>query len=106
MPVRPPIPRTRNKLPNEANAGRVAGVFGLKGELKVAPSRIGEDALAAGMDIRALLADGTSRMLRVRTLRCHQGRPLLAFVGIDDANAAQRLGRRDVVRRSRRRRVG
>jgi 16S rRNA processing protein RimM len=69
----------------------VAGVFGLRGELKVAPSRIGEDALVAGIDVRALLADGTSRALHVRALRRHQGRPLLAFEGVDDANAAQLL---------------
>jgi 16S rRNA processing protein RimM len=69
----------------------VTGVFGLRGELKIAPSRIGEDALAAGIDVRAMLADGTSRALRVRALRLHQGRPLLAFEGIDDANAAQAL---------------
>jgi 16S rRNA processing protein RimM len=69
----------------------VAGVFGLRGELKVAPSRIGEDALVAGIDVRALLADGTSRVLHVRALRRHQGRPLLAFEGVDDANAAQVL---------------
>lgn len=69
----------------------MAGVFGLRGELKVAPSRIGEDALVAGIDVRALLADGTSRALHVRALRRHQGRPLLAFEGVDDANAAQLL---------------
>jgi 16S rRNA processing protein RimM len=69
----------------------VAGVFGLRGELKVAPSRIGEDALAAGIDVRAVLADGTSRALHVRALRRHQGRPLLAFDGVDDADAAQAL---------------
>jgi 16S rRNA processing protein RimM len=85
------IPGTTSRLLNEANAGRVAGVFGLRGELKVAPSRIGEDALAAGIDVRAVLADGTSRLLRVRALRRHQGRPLLAFDGVDDADAAQVL---------------
>jgi 16S rRNA processing protein RimM len=73
------------------NAGRVAGVFGLRGELKVAPSRIGEDALRDGMDVRAVLADGTVRALRVRALRRHQGRPLVSFEGVDDATAAQAL---------------
>jgi 16S rRNA processing protein RimM len=69
----------------------VAGVFGLHGELKVAASRIGDDALAAGLDVRARLPDGTSRALRIRSLRRHQGRPLVAFDGVDDANAAQAL---------------
>jgi 16S rRNA processing protein RimM len=75
----------------EVNAGRVAGVFGLRGELKIAPSRIGEDALAAGLAVRATLADGTVRALRVRSLRRHQGRPLVSFGGVDDADAAQAL---------------
>jgi len=69
----------------------VAGVFGLRGELKVAPSRIGDDALAAGVEVRATLADGTVRALRVRALRRHQGRPLVAFDGVGDASAAQVL---------------
>ncbi|MDB5071726.1 MAG: rRNA processing protein RimM [Candidatus Eremiobacteraeota bacterium] len=83
--------RTPAKLPNDVNAGRVAGVFGLRGELKVAASRIGDDALRAGMDVRAVLRDGTPRALRIRALRRHQGRPLIAFDGIDDADAAEAL---------------
>lgn len=75
----------------DVNAGRVAGVFGLRGELKIAPSRIGEDALAAGVDVRATLRDGASRVLRIRALRRHQGRPLASFEGIDDADAAAAL---------------
>ena len=69
----------------------MAGVFGLRGELKIDPSRIGADALAAGMDVRATLLDGSARTLRIRTLRQHKGRPLAAFAGVDDANAAQTL---------------
>ena len=49
------------------------------------------------------MADGSSRALRVRSLRRHQGRPLIAFDGIDDATAAQAfagatlmIGRADV----------
>jgi 16S rRNA processing protein RimM len=73
------------------NAGRVAGVFGLRGELKVVASRIGDDALEDGMDVRAVLPDGTSRALRIRALRRHKGRPLVTFEGVDDANAAELL---------------
>ena len=69
----------------------MAGVFGLRGELKVAASRIGEDSLAAGLDVRATLRDGSVRALRIRSLRRHQGRPLIAFDGVDDANAADAL---------------
>lgn len=83
--------RTTKRLPSEANAGRVAGVFGLRGELKVAPSRVGADALAAGVGVRAVMRDGTSRALGIRALRLHQGRPLIAFEGVDDATAAEVL---------------
>ena len=69
----------------------MAGVFGLRGELKFAPSRIGEDALAEGLEVRATLRDGTVRVLRIRALRRHQGRALLAFEGVADANAAEAL---------------
>ncbi len=69
----------------------MAGVFGLRGELKLAASRIGDDAVAPGVALRAELADGTSRALRVRAVRRHQGRPLLAVDGVDDADAAAAL---------------
>ena len=69
----------------------MAGVFGLRGELKVVASRIGEDALRAGLDVRARLCDGAERTLRIRSLRRHQGRPLVAFEGVDDANGAEVL---------------
>lgn len=85
LPAGTPTPRP------DVNAGRVAGVFGLRGELKIAPSRIGEDALAAGIDVTATLRDGGTRVLRVRALRRHQGRPLASFEGVDDANAAAPL---------------
>jgi 16S rRNA processing protein RimM len=87
--MRRTAPRATPK--NDANAGRVAGVFGLRGELKVAPSRIGDDALEAGVELRATLADGTVRELRVRALRRHQGRPLVSFDGVEDATAAEAL---------------
>ncbi len=90
--MRPPVLLSvHGRLKNDANAGRVAGVFGLRGELKVAPSRIGDDALAAGVELRATLGDGSVRALRVRSLRRHQGRPLVSFDGVDDANAAEAL---------------
>lgn len=84
----PQLPRTPL---SEANAGRIAGVFGLRGELKVDPSRIGDDALDVGLALHATLRDGTARALRIRALRRHKGRPLVAFEGIDDATAAEAL---------------
>ncbi len=66
-------------------------MFGLRGELKIAASRIGVDVLEPGLSLRATLADGSSRDLRVRAMRLHQGRPLLSVDGVEDANAAEAL---------------
>ena len=73
------------------NAGRIVGTFGLRGECKIAASRIGADTLAKGLVVRALLPDGTQRDLRVRAVRLHKGRPVAAFDGFDDATAAEAL---------------
>ncbi len=81
----------RVPTPTDANAGRVAGVFGLRGELKVAPTRIGADALAKGVTLRATLRDGSLRTLRIGAMRMHKERPLVHFEGVDDANAADAL---------------
>lgn len=85
-----PVPPPRTPL-SEANAGRVVGVFGLRGELKVDPSRIGDDVLDVGLIMHATLTDGKQRVLGVRALRRHKGRPLVSFEGIDDATAAEAL---------------
>ena len=69
----------------------MAGVFGLHGELKVAASRIGEDALVTGAAVRANLSDGTTRSLQIAAMRRHQGRPLIRFAGVDDATDAAAL---------------
>ncbi len=66
-------------------------MFGLRGECKIDATRVGADALATGCVVRARLADGSERELRVRTARMHKGRPLAAFDGFDDINAAQVL---------------
>jgi 16S rRNA processing protein RimM len=89
--ARAALRQAQGRLTSDVNAGRVAGVFGLRGELKVAPSRIGDDAIVAGVALRATLSDGSVRALRVRSLRLHQGRPLVSFDGVDDASAAQVL---------------
>ncbi|GAC1405286.1 MAG: ribosome maturation factor RimM [Candidatus Velthaea sp.] len=77
--------------PNNLNAGRIVGTFGLRGECKIDASRIGADTLARGLVVRAELADGTQRELCIRTIRLHKGRPLASFDGFDDATAAQAL---------------
>ena len=66
-------------------------MFGLRGELKLDASRIGADAMRAGIVTSARLADGTARTLTVAALRFHQDRPLVQFEGIADATAAMLL---------------
>lgn len=75
----------------EVNAGRIVGVFGLRGECKIDATRLGADALAPGSIVRVALVDGSQRELRVRATRMHKGRPLAAFEGFDDIEAAQTL---------------
>jgi 16S rRNA processing protein RimM len=75
----------------DVDAGRIVGVFGLRGECKIEATRIGADALAVGTRVRARLADGSACELRVRAARLHKGRPLAAFAGFEDATAAASL---------------
>ena len=77
--------------PSDLNAGRIVGLFGLRGECKIDATRLGAEALAAGTIVRVRLADGSQRDLRVRATRMHKGRPLAAFDGFDDVNAAEVL---------------
>ncbi len=75
----------------DLNAGRIVGVFGLHGECKIDATRLGSDSMAAGTLVRAWLRDGSECELRVRSSRMHKGRPLAAFVGFDDIDAAETL---------------
>jgi 16S rRNA processing protein RimM len=85
----PPPPNEKRRA--EVNAGRIAGVFGLHGELKFDASRAGDDALRPGLAAVLTLADGTARPVTIAAVRRHKGRPLVRIAGIDDATAAQAL---------------
>lgn len=58
----------------------------MRGELKIDASRIGADALAPGLRVRA-----NGEEYAVAEVRFHKGRPLVRFSGIDDATAAETL---------------
>jgi 16S rRNA processing protein RimM len=66
-------------------------VFGLRGELKLDASRIGDDAVRAGLEVALQLADGTTRDVTIAAVRRQKDRPLIRIVGVDDAAAAQAL---------------
>jgi 16S rRNA processing protein RimM len=87
--VQPQPPSEKRRA--DVNAGRIAGVFGLRGELKLDASRIGDDAIRPGLAATLRFADGTTRAVTIAAVRRQKDRPLIVLAGIDDANAAQAL---------------
>lgn len=87
MPQQPPRPSEKRKA--DVNAGRIAGVFGLQGELKLDASRVGDDAVRPGLAATLRFADGTTRAVTIAGVRRRKDRPLIRLAGIGDANAAQ-----------------
>jgi 16S rRNA processing protein RimM len=87
--VQPQPPNEKRRA--DVNAGRIAGVFGLRGELKLDASRIGDDAVRAGLAATLRLRDGTSRDVTIAAVRRQKDRPLIRISGIDDADAAETL---------------
>jgi 16S rRNA processing protein RimM len=66
-------------------------VFGLRGELKLDASRVGDDAMRAGLAVTLRLAGGEVRKMTIASVRRQRERPLIRLDGIDDANAAEAL---------------
>ena len=90
MPQQPQPPHEKRRV-DTVNAGRIAGVFGVRGELKLDASRVGADAMRAGIVATLTFPDGTTRAMTVSGVRLHQERPLIRFAGVDDATAAERF---------------
>ncbi|MDE2483096.1 MAG: 16S rRNA processing protein RimM [bacterium] len=74
---------------NEHPIGRIAGLFGLRGELKCDPTSAGRAVFLRGAELRLEL-DGRSERVRIASVREHGGRLLVALDGVPDATAAQR----------------
>jgi 16S rRNA processing protein RimM len=89
VPQQPPRPSEKRKP--DVNAGRIAGVFGLRGELKLDASRVGDDAICAGLAATLHFADGTARDVTIEAVRRQKDRPLIRIAGIGDATAAAAL---------------
>ncbi|MDE2573387.1 MAG: 16S rRNA processing protein RimM [bacterium] len=75
----------------ELIAGRLAGLFGVRGELKLDVLTGDRTACAGGDTVRLLLAGGGQAVRVVRSLRAHGRRWLIAFEEAADANAASAL---------------
>jgi 16S rRNA processing protein RimM len=67
--------------------GRIAGAFGVHGELKCDPTSAGRTVFFPGAELRCVQAS-ESRTIRVTAVRPHRGRLLIRISGIDDAGAA------------------
>lgn len=76
---------------DELPVGRIAGVFGVRGELKCDPTNAGRMLFSPGESLRAGLADGDSQLLVLQSVRAHQGRLLVRFEHFDSIEEAQKL---------------
>ncbi len=82
--------RARGRDVTRLAVGRLAGVFGIRGELKCDPTPLGEDAIASGRAY-ALSANDGARVVVCTQARRHKGRYVVAFEGVETVEAAQLL---------------
>jgi 16S rRNA processing protein RimM len=72
---------------SEIAVGRIAGAFGLTGELKCDPTSAGRIVFSAGAELRCERA-GSNTQVRLASVRSHKNRLLIRLEGVTDANAA------------------
>ena len=76
-----------NHPQDDIAVGRIAGAFGLRGELKCDPTNAGRTVFAVGSQLRCLKKEA-SETIRLSGVRPHKGRLLIRIEGIEDAAAA------------------
>jgi 16S rRNA processing protein RimM len=74
------------KSPNELPIGRIAGLFGVRGELKCDPTRSGRALFVPGATLRC-----GDEMVIIEAVREHKGRLLVSLAQARDASAAERF---------------
>ncbi len=72
---------------NELPVGRLAGAFGVHGELKCDPTSVGRTLFYAGVELRCQSGDRSST-IHVTAVRGHKNRLLIRIEGVDDADSA------------------
>lgn len=72
---------------DDVEVGRIAGPFGIRGELKCDPSSAGRTVFLPGAELRCA-SGGVSRMVRLTGVRPHKGRLLIRIDGVDGGEAA------------------
>jgi 16S rRNA processing protein RimM len=83
---------------NDVPVARIAGPFGVRGELKCDPTDAGRTLILAGATFRCVSAESRDagaaaaqdRSIRLAAVRPHKGRLLVRIDGVDDADAAER----------------
>ncbi len=68
--------------------GRIAGVFGVRGELKCDPTSAGRIVFAPGAELDCARGDARET-IRLAAVRTHGGRLLIRIAGAEDATSAQ-----------------
>jgi 16S rRNA processing protein RimM len=71
----------------EIAVGRIAGIFGVRGELKCDPTSAGRTVISVGAELHCHQPD-VSSTVRIASVRTHKGRLLIRIAGVDDTNAA------------------
>ena len=72
--------------------GRVVGIFGVRGEMKIAATRVGEDALREGLAVVLRSEHGSDvHESTIATARRHKAHAVVTLDGIPRAEAAEEL---------------
>lgn len=74
--------------PNEVVVGKIAGVFGVRGELKCDPTSAGRIVFSPGAELGCARGDARAPV-RLAGVRPHGGRLLIRIDGVEDAASAQ-----------------
>ncbi len=75
---------------SELPIGRIAGLFGIQGELKCDPTSAGRAVFSAGALLRCEVR-GRSERVTIVSVREHKGRLLIALDAARDATSAERF---------------
>src|SRR5207248_365989 len=87
----PQLPTPNSQLPDDVELGRIVGVFGIQGEVKVEPYADSPARYSALKTVTARWPDGRRQALTVAGTRKHKTHILMRFEGIASANDAETL---------------
>lgn len=95
MPKRQPLPTKVLPTPqSDEPIGRIAGLFGVRGELKCDPTSSGRALFVPGAQLQCILRqaqDDKVTSVTLESVREHKGRLLIALEEAQDATAAERF---------------